>query len=285
MKHLELRASILHNNNQIVFQTENDLSHTRDSSLIKFGGDSILYTLRATEEFFYIKDFETKDQQTLLIESDIGINLMHYDTLTITHKEYFVDSVQKILNPGANYSVGNILHPKTGLPSVRIEDNQKLDASFLVTEVAPGGFISKIKIQTNGKYVQPPEIECELAGGTGDGAKLKLIFEQAEDRKLIEREIDEIKFENGFTKILLNYPLPEGITEGKLSCQKWRGNVIGDYHGENKYGEICVVLRDYTPFLKLPLMIKNGNSPDVIFNESMKKIDAKLEEIAKKLNL
>lgn len=282
MKSFGFTVSINKGSNRAVSSSEVDWAQLRESSSIKFGDDSGFYTVSKAEPLFYIKDFTVIDPFTLSIQDDTGINLSKRDTFTITFKENEVSAVLKIINPGKGYKTGDTLYLSGGTPTINIIDNLPLKTRFIVSETAPDGSISQIRVETAGKYIVAPEAICVLEGGSGAGCQLELVFKVSDNRTSFERTAASV--ENGpSSTIKLSYPVLTGITAGKLSVQKWQAYLTASYTGENKLDVSYHVLRDFTENYNLPLVLQGNPHPETVANEVIRKLDKVIFELEKRL--
>jgi hypothetical protein len=278
MKELGLVASALKGHNEIISDTEADWSVIREGTYFRFKGDMAFYTIASKERLYYIKDFDVLSSSLILVDDNTSIFLQNQDSLTISFKEFECDTVVEIKNGGVNYKIGDKVSVKGGVLSKNLIDNTTQPTTLLVKQIGHAGNITEVSIEKNGKYILPPENECQIIG-KGMGAIIELEFSVSDKRGILEREIEKIELNSGQTKITLNFPLPENLKAGKLSIDKWKAFLSADYSGENKLGQSYEMLRDFTPNLNLPLMIKNSVSPEFVFNESMAILDKKLTEI------
>lgn len=283
MKHFGFTVSILNNSNRIVSSSEVDWSHLREASSIKFGDDSSYYTVAKISPFFYIQDFTIIDSNTLKINNDIGINLLQHDKIDLSYKEFEIRAIKNLIDSGKNYKTGDILYFKNDKVSISTIDNQPNMSTFIVSEVNSEGTITKLVYQERGKYLVCPDSIIELSGGLGQGAKIEVDFKVTDNRSILEREISKIETNPDFTLIKLNYPVPNGVIEGKLSSNKWEATLSTIYTHGDKLNSTYHVLRDFTPNIGLPLLVKGNPNFEHVYNEAVKKIDKELAEIKVKL--
>ena len=76
--------------------------------------------------------------------------------------------------------------------------------------------------------------------------------------------------------IKLDYSVPYGAKVGKLSVEKWEIELSSKYLENTKYCIDYKIIKDLTSNIKLPLLIKNSLSTDVIYNKSMNIIDVEI---------
>jgi len=208
MKDFGFTATILENSNTAISAGEANWSQIRPNSNIRFGSDDNFYTVVKTEEIFYIKDFTSEDGNRLIVEDDANEHLINGDSLTITYKEYELDSFS-IVNGGLNYKVGNMLSVSGGTSPVNPNDGNQAISTLAVEEVNAAGGITKVSIRNRGKYTISPE-EYKINGGFGSGVELKLNYRICSNRATIEREISNITHNSSNSTVSLLYSLPDG---------------------------------------------------------------------------
>lgn len=276
-------ASILNNTNKVISQSDADWSFIREGAYFKFNKDGVFYPVVSVQEFLYIKDFVIVEANTIKIPENVNINLSVYDTLTISYKEYELLTIFTVKDKGRDYKNGELLTVNGGVLSARLDSGATQPAQLLVLEVDEHGGINKLKIENKGLYLQLPEKDSQVLGGSGTGAIINLEFKLLDSRTLVEREVTEIRMNDSSTELKLNYLLPANLKEGKLSVKKWALNLVGNYLQGTKVCEKFDVVRDFTLNLGLPLAAKNSFSMPSIFNAAMIRLDTEIAEIKKRL--
>lgn len=278
MKKTSFIGSIISNTNKIISESNASWNGIRAGSLVKFKAASDFYNIEQIEKFLYIKDFTTIDQKTIKINDNTSIFLGLGDTLTISFKEYEIRTVSSIINGGQKYNVGDVLFLSGGIESINIETGLARKGIIKVIETAPGGMIAGISIEERGAYIEDPPIENYLKGGGGSGALLKLDFKLADSRTIIERDIDTIKIGDQ-TVISLSYPLPVGVKDGKLSCNKSSIILTNSFRGKTLTREPFEISQDFTPNYNWPLSIKNSVDLNSLYNQTLKLQDIKIKQL------
>lgn len=278
MKPLGFTVSVLKDTNAVIASSEVDLGSVREGSYLRIGNDTLFYQVARAEEFFYIKNCDCINKQTIRVNEDVGVNLLPGDTLDISFKEYGFDSFFGIINGGGGYAVGDILYLKTGKPSVNTTTGVTQATAFLVLAVNEAGSITEVGVHQEGKYIEPPENTSEVIGGTGGGAVFEVQHYLLDDRTIIERNIHNITKGIGYTDVTLVYPLPMIIDKAKFSVRKWRMILTSNYLGDDKFHETYQVARDFTPALHLPLLAKGSFNSELLLNKALSLIDAKCLE-------
>ena len=274
-----ITCSIIKDTNRAVGSFDANWASIRPDSFIKFGKDAACYTVAKAESFFYIKDFTTDGSNRILVNDDIGINLTHSDIIDISYKEYELLTVIKPLSGGAGYSVGNKISLDGGVSVQDAVSGINSNSTFVVSHVDANGGITQIKLESKGRYVICPPKECGVIGGNGSGAILLTDYKLLDSRALVERSILDAQHNGAQTTLVLDAPLPNGVTEGKLSLEKWQLFLTGNYVGETKVNVVYTVSRDFTPNFKLPLLLKGSNSPEVTYNQAIKIIDEEMQSM------
>jgi len=282
MREIKLKGSILPNTNKIISDSYVDWRGVKEGNLLKFKSDNVFYQASKVEPFFYIKDFFTIDEHTILIKDNTSIFLNKGDSLVISYKEHELLTVFSVLNGGRNYKIDDIVFLDGGVCSHSLEDGFEQRCYLRVAEILPGGIITKLSIENRGKYIEIPEKKCRLKGGNGTGAIIDVDFRLLENRALVERDILDISVGDE-TKINLTYSLPKGVKEGKISTEKYSLTIVGYYSGKQKNSEIFDVTKDFTPHFGWPLLLQNSFSTQSLVNHTLIGIDKIIFELKEKI--
>ncbi|MDO8609353.1 MAG: hypothetical protein Q7R95_02305 [bacterium] len=279
--------SILQNTNRIIGSTEDNFGGIRAGTYIKIGTDDNLYSIYNTKKTFYIKEFEIIDSRKILIKENININLQKEDTINILYDEYELNSVLNISQKGKHYNTNDIITIKNGELSIDMLNGIGYPTKLSIEETNEFGEIKRVGLKDKGKYIIAPNNPCEITneGGMGIGAILELSYKIIDNRSLLKRIIKQIEFQENKTILYLDYSLPQGIKSGKLSAEKWEIILRENYLGANKVNEFYQIYKDFTPYLNIPLMLKNSESAHVIFNQAMLKIEQEIKGIKDKLRI
>ena len=281
-KNINYLASIQKGSSRVVGESQNDWKTIRPGSLLRFREDSVPYTVSTSNEFFYIKDFETEDGLSLEVGEDVGINLMTNDVLTITYKEYKAINVSNIVEAGEGHAEGDELVCQSGELSVDPNSNLSLPTRLRIDEVSEVGAIKSVTILEPGKYLICPE-EAIFYGEKGNKAKIALIIELVNERLTSEREISKTSFSNGKSHIKLNYKLPVGVKKGKLSVKKRELLLNAPYTNDSKTEKICNITRDFTEHSNFPVVSPSSQSAlmnlEVAYNDLVVKLDKQIFEL------
>lgn len=276
-------ASIESNTSRGIALSSYNLAGIKPNSFIKFGEDSCFYKIVNTKPFYLTKSFDTIDNQKIIIKSNLKYNLCKGDEVLITYKEYELLSLIKIKNSGSGYKVGDIVYPYGGTLSINPENHEIKKTQFLINKVGDNGEILEIGLKEKGLYLcQPLNI---IEGGNGKDAEFELEYDYVGNRKRIQTTISFIRYDENSSIVFLGSVLPDGVKIGDLIVEKWEFEILGKYNGANQDGVICEINYNFTPFLKLPLISKNSSSQTILINEAFIKLDEKIAEIDKQLEI
>lgn len=251
--------------------------------MIRIGDDKVLYEVGGVKEALFIKPFKVIGDMVKISDED-DENFSRGDVVKVSYKEQAVLSILQVRHGGKGYRVGELLSISGGTPSVESLDGTVHKAYLKVEQVDDKGGVQTLSINKQGKYIQTPEQDCELIGGSGNNCLIKVAYKVLEKRALIERTIQKMIRGSSQTIVNFHYPIPKSVTEGKISAQKWEANLTSNYVGETQIGAQYEILRDYTGYLNLPLMARNTNCPELIFNRSLKILDQRIKELEAKLS-
>lgn len=281
MKLFNFIGSVLPNTNRIISDSHSDWSGIRAGTLIKFIDDNVFYYAAKAEPFFYIKDFEVAGKD-VLVNDNASIYLAIGDTLTFSYKEFELFTVLEILDGGKDYQVNDTVFLEGGIATTNIEDGHKEAAHLKVADVSAWGGITKLVIENNGKYITVPEEKCSIKGGTGTNAKIRVSYKLSDIRASIERDINKIEAGDK-TKIILSYPLPDGVVEGKLSAPKNSLTLTAPYVGKVKKGAAFEAARDFSLNYGWPFIIPGSFSMELLYNNTLVAQDQKIKELEDRL--
>jgi hypothetical protein len=267
-----LKSSILKDTNKAVSTSEDSWESVRPNNYVKFGNDETFYIVGSTKKLFYIKDFVVNSDNSLLVNDNVGINLSEHDCLSISYKEYQILTITKILAGGTGYKVGDKLTFDGGVPSVDTSTGLTRNASVIVSQVDEKGGVLQVRLNDQGRYIVSPS---SLVGGNGKGIQVASVAKLCDDRAIVERTISRIDRQIT-TNIFLDAPLPSGVSDGKLSVEKWEMLLTSNYVGETKINESYAVSRDTTPNLNIPLVLRGSFSPEAVYNLALAILDQEI---------
>lgn len=276
------RATIKKDTNKLVSAAFDDWQGVRIGSFFKFIQDSNHYSVARIEPLNYIVEFEKIAPKTLKVAANTDININNLDSVTISYKEWEIQTVNSITNPGKGYRIGNVLTLKGGKPSSDIQSNLKHIASIEVTNTNELGEITVIRLVSKGRYYEIPK-DIVLIGGHGTGAEFDIRFKNCDNRTIVDRDIQHVEFDGENTIFTINYDLPEEVKFGKIGADKWEIYLATPYIEGTRINEVYEIMRDFTPYAGLPIMAKNSASVDLIFNSAMLIFDNKIKELENRI--
>lgn len=285
-KSIGYKISVLKNSKKIVGSSDVDWSYIRPGSYIKIIGNQHLYEIAKVNKSIYNCDFNTINPKKISVGSDSNNYLIDNDLINIYYQQYELAGLMKIVSGGIGYKEDDILSVETGNPSVRKEDNIEEKTRFIVRSVDEKGVIKMLAIDNLGLYIKPPNKTTSLIGGTGTNAIVELEYILQPNRSMLERNIVVIE-RNTIGKniyLYLNYPLPNGLASGIISTPKWDMTIVGEYTGDDAFNVKCEIITDFTPNLKLPLLLPNTLAKEPLINKTFAILDNEITEIKRRLD-
>ena len=254
---------------------------TKPGSYFRFKNDPTLFSVQKASNLLVLHEFEIINGPTIKIESDVGIDISVGDEILISHKEYELITVFQIKNKGTGYKIGDKLKLDAEFPNMDVINGLMDYATLEVTEVDKTGGILKININSKGKYFKEPQNELGVIGSLGKGALFEVAFKEMDTKKLIERQVEFIEYNIPCT-IYLNAPIPNGVTKGRLSIDKWELFLSANYD-KNLINIEYEIIQDFTSHLGLPLLAQNSFSKDSVINKSFHILDARIKELEEQI--
>ena len=276
MKSLGYSINLIKDSNRVISCSEIDFQKIRPGSYIKIG--NITYQIIDRKPLFYIKDFEVVAPNAIKLKDNAGNFLLKEDVLDISYKEYELGSLLSIVDGGCKYKKGDIIYLLGGVPTIDNSNTQQI-TSFEVNSVDENGKLLSVGLISRGKYVSVPNNVSEVYGSNGHGAKLECFYTIIDSRRMIERSIINILRSGSDATVFLNYTLPSGLKEGKLSVNKYELILNNNYTGASLYDSKYEISQDFTINYQMPLLMKGSTSPESVFNLTMQILDTKLREI------
>lgn len=281
MKEFGFTTSILSNTNRAISSTETNWTAIRPGSFFIFGDDNVFYQVGVVKELNIIKEFKIIAPNQISFSSNLCPLFLNYDSIELSFKQYEVDEVVGIFSAGTNYKQGDIICLSGGVPVKNLSENISKPATFQVTKVNSHGGIEDLIVTDPGQYIVAPNTTTVVVNtlGSGSNGGLNLLYKISDKRIVIDRVINNVIYHPESTILTLDYDLPENLTTGKLSLNKWEVLLTSNYIGESKLNSKYKVLRDFTPNLKLPVITKNTNNLDVLVNQGFQTIDCEFGKI------
>lgn len=277
-------ASATSDSNRIISSTEESWGSVREGSYFKFTRDNVFYNVAKVKPIFYIKPFIAISNIEIEIEENNQVLIFAGDSIKISYKEYQLLTVVSPIDRGTGYSKGDILYLDGGVLSFNTFDGSSKPAKVKVDSVSAEGAIIQMSMDDVGKYIKAPEETCNLNEGHGKGARVKVKFHEYSERNIIEKMVVSCSKNFGKVRIRMDSPLPENITDGKISLEKWEMLLSSNYAGENMVGESYELTKDFTPNLNFPLVTKGSFHPESFYNMSINLIEAEFMRLRKEIS-
>jgi hypothetical protein len=278
-------VSVLKDTNKVVGSTYDNFSAIRPGSFIRIENGQVLYPITKTQSIFYSKPFINNKNREIIISDYCGIFIQKGDNIKIFYNRYELDSILSITSAGKGYNEGEIVTISGGVPSVNNIDGQVYPTRLVINIVNPeGGIVSLSKTDSNenGDYINTPVGDLELIGSkNGKNAQIRCQFKIIPSSLSIDRTVREISYQDGKTKIILDYSIDPNITNGNLSLEKWEAHLAYPFIGESRNNVPYEIFKDFTPNLNLPLLLKNSRSNELLYNQGMFLIDAEISSLRK----
>ncbi len=282
-KNFGITASALTNTNRVVSASDDTWGSIRVNSFFRFSKDNVFYQVGAVKPIMLIYDFSL-DGQNLVIDRNVGVDLFHADCLTITYKEFEIASIVSISNKGSGYKIGDVLVPNGGQFVKDPQTGYHQSASFKVSNVNDDGGVEAITEVNSGRYIVAPDATSQFSGGFGQGFTGLLDVKPINQRTMVERSINAVEIQGAKTVIKIDPKLPDGVIEGKISCEKWEILLTSNYVGQSVIGATYEIGRDFTPAVNLPLLSANPTNVSASYNLAMNLIDRKLLELQQQID-
>ena len=272
------KVSVKKDSNKVYGCSESDIASIRVGNYFRIFGENILYQVNKITNIMPIFDFEVINKQKIKINQNTNLQFIKKDVLDISYKEYELAGIFEIINKGKNYKKGEVVKLKGGAVSSDTYSGLGQGVEIVITEIDNDGGIVGVGLEKKGKYIVCPPNECEVEG-FGDEAKLRAEFDLLNQRQIIERTIEMIEYNENFTHIILDYPLPLNLKEGKLSCQKTEIILDKPYLGETDPATDYEITRDFTSYLNLPIPVRNSFQTEMLVARAFTILDAKIKEL------
>ncbi len=276
-------ASIIHGTNKLISSSHSDFSTIRAGSFIKFTKDTNHYIAGQISPLFFLVEFKKIGDRQIEINGDTGININIFDSVTISFKEWEIQSVINLTNPGKGYNQGDILILDGGKSYINVQDNLRQFGKIKVESVDENGSINRFSVVEKGRYSEIPNGLVKLLGGKGENAEANILFKNCDNRVVLERDVENVQFDGQKTIITLTYNIPPEIELGKVGVNKYGMILTSNYEEQTKINEKYEITRDFTPYLGLPLLTKGSLTPDLVINQIAILIDKKFKDQDEKI--
>jgi|TARA_R110000823_G_scaffold291675_2_gene410079 hypothetical protein len=255
----------------------------RKGSLIQLEGDpSFVAISNNTRKDFCFK-FEKVEDKKLLIKQDIQAKLAVGDFVSIKIPRFEALGLSGLIERGKGYNVGDIVQISEGNPTLDVVTNKLNDTSLEVISVDENGAIIKLRLKSKGEYYEPPQEECWLEGGEGQGARISLDFQESIEKKKVEKQIVKIERSPSFTFITLDTNFSFEIEKSELEFGKWEVTLSSNhFQQDGVYG--YSLLSKFTPNLNFPLLPENALDPISIYNRTILQLDKQIYDLKQQID-
>jgi len=289
---LDYTISIKKDSNKIISSTVDKFSSITPGCFIKIGSDNILYNVIDKSKFLYTSDFNVENSKIISINADVGINLQKNDVLKISYKEYEAVFVEEIVSSDSGFRADEEIFLKLENAFFDLSIGRHDGCVLKIDGINQDGQINSVSIKSRGKYTSQPNCLCEGFDSVGKTAKFKIKFIDIPERKIMEKTIKDIYFSDGKTFIVFDYSLPISIKSGKIYAEKTTATLSQNYLGETSKNCYYESFNHFTPNLKIPLLVKNSISQDIVYNkgaiimdEAYQSLKSQIEIIKKHIGL
>ena len=272
-------ASFQKGSNKIFGSTQSNFSSIRPNSFAKLNGIPGLFVIVDKSKDFYIHKF-FNNNGNIEVKQDISEILNPGDDIKISFKEYSVGEFF-IKSSGSGYAVGDLLDLSDENAIQDSFDKKTFGAIFKVEKVDDNGSIKSLSLENSGRHLFGSETkkECKLKGGYGSGIALEVSFVENSQTVIVERTVIDIVSKGIATDIILNSPVNKNLVSGKLSFEKWSLTTKHPNTSPSVTNNMLSITRDFTPFLKMPIIPGNTDTIESHYNKAISILDQKIEEL------
>lgn len=255
----------------------------RKGSLIQLEGDSSFVAISNNTRKDFCFKFEKVEDKKLLIKQDIQAKLAVGDFVSIKIPRFEALGLSGLIERGKGYNVGDIVQISEGNPTLDVVTNKLNDTSLEVISVDENGAIIKLRLKSKGEYYEPPQEECWLEGGEGQGARISLDFQESIEKKKVEKQIVKIERSPSFTFITLDTNFSFEIEKSELEFGKWEVTLSSNhFQQDGVYG--YSLLSKFTPNLNFPLLPENALDPISIYNRTILQLDKQIYDLKQQID-
>jgi hypothetical protein len=252
-------------------------------SLIQLEGDSSFVAISNNTRKDFCFKFEKVEDKKLLIKQDIQAKLAVGDFVSIKIPRFEALGLSGLIERGKGYNVGDIVQISEGNPTLDVVTNKLNDTSLEVISVDENGAIIKLRLKSKGEYYEPPQEECWLEGGEGQGARISLDFQESIEKKKVEKQIVKIERSPSFTFITLDTNFSFEIEKSELEFGKWEVTLSSNhFQQDGVYG--YSLLSKFTPNLNFPLLPENALDPISIYNRTILQLDKQIYDLKQQID-
>jgi hypothetical protein len=252
-------------------------------SLIQLEGDSSFVAISNNTRKDFCFKFEKVEDKKLLIKQDIQAKLAVGDFVSIKIPRFEALGLSGLIERGKGYNVGDIVQISEGNPTLDVVTNKLNDTSLEVISVDENGAIIKLRLKSKGEYYEPPQEECWLEGGEGQGARISLDFQESIEKKKVEKQIVKIERSPSFTFITLDTNFSFEIEKSELEFGKWEVTLSSNhFQQDGVYG--YSLLSKFSPNLNFPLLPENALDPISIYNRTILQLDKQIYDLKQQID-
>jgi hypothetical protein len=278
-------ASIDKNTNVVYSTTEGRWGLIPEGSLIRMADDHGFYTINSTQEVFYIEKFSKNDKTSIVVNKNVGYNILPGDIATLSSKQWKLSTVS-VTKGGQGFKKGDVISIEGGRPSVNSHDGKINQAILTVKHVTKKkGEVLEVNISDQGNYLIKPKLNYSADFGVGEGLGIKLTFEESPERHLVEMSVNRVARNSTDSIIYFDSLVPTSMEYGKVATKKHQAHLASEYFGKSKYVDSYEIVNSFTPYLKMPLLARNSLSPETFYNRSLIILDERIKNLEKKLNI
>ena len=278
-------GSFKKDSNYIYSSTEANWGNIRENSFVKVYGISGLFTVVGTSKNSYVKKFESLGNSVIEIKEDVSEVMSSGDVVKVCFKEYSV-AEGFIKQAGEGYAVGDLLEVAEELASVDSFTGISNAAVVKVEEINGEGGVTRISFKNKGKYFLNSDLKEEffVKGGYGSKAKIELSLQHNGQVKNVEKTVLSVQSKSIATLITLDSEFSQSVRNGELSFDKWAIETKHPLKEPSVINSQITITRDFTPFLKLPIIPGTSDLLEAHYNKAISIIDQKIEQLEKRIN-
>tara|TARA_R100000008_G_scaffold34647_1_gene19670 strand:- start:501 stop:1370 length:870 start_codon:yes stop_codon:yes gene_type:complete len=282
MKPETFRASIEKRTNKLYISSAREIV-PKQNAFVQIGDNGIFYKVESWEAFNVRRPFSF-DKGKLFIKGNFDYRLSSDDVVTIYFKEYEALSITQIKHHERKYEKGEKLYAKGGILSNSSSNLTGEYTEITVTELDENENIASAQITKPGKYIEFPPNPVDFLNLDGEAVEVDMEYDLSSSSTILERNIDGVNGSPQKTFLNLSYPLPVGVKEGELVCEKQIVLLDKEYSYDSIESEVCQMTFDFTPINGIPLLPPKSINPHATYNEGVSVIDKRLQEIEKRLS-
>ena len=258
------------------------LVNAPNGAYAKIGKNEIFYQIESSRTLQLKKKFESYGN-FITIKGDYTAQIAEGDSAKLYFAEKEAVAVNKIIDSGSKRTFGEIFTIQGGHLSSSNENLSGSPAQIKVTAINKKGEIQESLIYESGRYLTPPENPVTAIDDAGNVIKIELVFDEAAEASVFERDFTLVRFKNGITKLDMSYAFPKEIKTGEMILAKSVLVLEREYNGNSVFNVPCQTNADFSPLNNIPLMPPNAVAPHTIYNKAVQIIDKRLHDLEKQI--